>query len=481
MTAAAKAMSLDGLKRRALSLGAVKAFDHAMQFLLPVILVRCLDAATFGEYRLLWLAIGTLTAVTTLNMAGGLYFFLPRSEPRLKRLYIHHTLVFFALAGLLSAWAVSSWNPWLPVAVKPLTAYGALVPAFVALWCASILLDYLPTIEEQIPTQARVTVGLSLLRVGLVGAAAAASGEMSLVLWALLALVVLKLALLLAYIHSRHGLGKPWLDRRLFAAQIRYTAPFGVSNALYSLRGQTDQWVAASLFALHSFAAFSIAAVLAPMVYVFRHSVLEAFLPSMSRLEASGDVRGMLEMSSRGNVLVASLIFPALALAFGFAEDLISVVYTPSYLDAAPVMRVYVIGMAAMAIEVGSVLLLLRQGRYALGVNSLALVVSAAVSVAAATRIGLPGAALGSVAAIYLERCITVRRICTATGIRLRELQDWPALARALGSSVIAASLAVISVDLLEPSSAPFTRLLTGGSILGLAYLGMNVLGRKAA
>jgi hypothetical protein len=39
----------------------------------------------------------------------------------------------------------------------------------------------------------------------------------------------------------------------------------------------------------------------------------------------------------------------------------------------------------------------------------------------------------------------------------------------------------VISVDLLEPSSAPFTRLLTGGSILGLAYLGMNVLGRKAA
>src|SRR5258705_817906 len=59
MSSAAKAIAWHGLKRRALSLGAMKAFDHAMQFLLPVVLVRALDTATFGEYRLLWLAIGT--------------------------------------------------------------------------------------------------------------------------------------------------------------------------------------------------------------------------------------------------------------------------------------------------------------------------------------------------------------------------------------------------------------------------------------
>ena len=66
--------SLKGLKRRALSLGAVKLFDHAMQFVLPVVLVRCLDSANFGEYRLLWLAVGTVMAVATLNMIGRLYY-----------------------------------------------------------------------------------------------------------------------------------------------------------------------------------------------------------------------------------------------------------------------------------------------------------------------------------------------------------------------------------------------------------------------
>ena len=49
MNTAAKAVSWRGLKRRALSLGAVKTFDHAMQFLLPVLLARCLDAASTLE------------------------------------------------------------------------------------------------------------------------------------------------------------------------------------------------------------------------------------------------------------------------------------------------------------------------------------------------------------------------------------------------------------------------------------------------
>src|SRR5262249_19962769 len=80
MSSASGTVSLSRLKRRALSIGAVKAFDHAMQFLLPLVLVRCLDTATFGEYRLLWLAVGTIMSFATLNMCGTLYYFVPRSD-----------------------------------------------------------------------------------------------------------------------------------------------------------------------------------------------------------------------------------------------------------------------------------------------------------------------------------------------------------------------------------------------------------------
>src|SRR5690606_23748155 len=106
----------------------------AMQFLLPVVLVRSLDAVTFGEYRLLWLVIGTVTGIVVLNMPQSLYFFLPRSDAPTRRLFVHHTLIYLGVAGLVAALVVSPLNPWLPKSMLPLGKYGALVPALVALW-----------------------------------------------------------------------------------------------------------------------------------------------------------------------------------------------------------------------------------------------------------------------------------------------------------------------------------------------------------
>jgi len=470
MNGAAKAISLQGLKRRALSLGAVKAFDHAMQFLLPVVLVRCLDTATFGEYRLVWLAIGTVMTVATLNMVGSLYFFVPRSAAPLKRLYIHQTLLYLAAAGAVCGLAVGPWNPLLPAPMRLLEPHGALVPAFVGLWVLAALLDHLPTIEERIRWQALATGTTAVLRVALVGAGAWLTADLRVILWLLLAVVVVKLAFLLAYIQRHHGLGRPWFRRADFAVQFGQSAPFGLSNALYSLRAQADQWVAATLFALSSFAAFSIAAIVGQVVHIFRHSVMEAFMPSMSRMEAAGDVRGMMAMNSRANGIVATALFPLLGFAFAFAEDMVTLFYTAAYVEAAPVMRVYLLGMAAMVIEVGSMVLLLRQGAYSLRITGLALVVSVATSWLAAQRFGLTGAAAGSVLALYLDRALMLRRVSRLTGIGLAQLQDWRTLALAAAFAGIAVVLAWAVAEFFFASAAPITRLAAGGATLAIAY-----------
>jgi O-antigen/teichoic acid export membrane protein len=447
MTAAAKALSFRRLTRRAFSIGAIHAADKATKFALPIVLVRTLDTASFGEYRLLWLVVGTVMTVATLNMPGGLNYFLPRSDPERRRLYVHHVMLFLAASGLVFAALTGPWNPLLPGAIAPLAKYGALVPAFVGLWIAAVLLDYLPTIDERVRWQAYATVGMSLLRVALVVAAAWASGSLALIIALLIAVVVLKLALLAAYVRRYHGLGRPWFDRRAFAAQLRHIAPFGVAGGLYGLRAQTDQWVAAAMFPLQSFAAFSVAAVLNSIIVVFRRSVVEAFLPNMSRLEAAGDVAGMMRLNSRGYVLVGTALYPLLAFVVAFADEIVSVMFTAAYLEAAPVMRVYALGMAVLVLEHASVLLLLKQGRAALGVNATALAVSVAVSAAAASLFGLAGAAAGSVVAVCLDRTLMLRRISRHVGIPVRRLQNWRGLAVALAYAVACAALIRIAVD----------------------------------
>jgi len=477
MTAASKAIASQGLKRRAVSLGMVKAFDQGMQFLLPIVLVRCLDAATFGEYRLLWLAVGTLIGVGTLNMAGTLYFFLPRSEPDRKRLYVHQTMLFLAAMGILSGLLVSPLNPLLPEAMRELAKYGALVPVFIAVWFAALLLEYLPTIDERIGWAATATMSISLVRVVLLAAGAWLTGDMKVMLWLLIAAAALKLGLLFFYVRRHHGLARPWFDRGVFSSQFRHSAPIGLSAALYTLRGQTDQWVAATLFSLHSFAAFSVAAILGQVVNLFRTSVIEAFMPSMSRMHASGELGGVMDMNARANVLVAGLLYPMLGFVFVYAEDIVTVVYTASYLEAVPVMRIYALGMGVLAVEIGSLLLLLRQGPYAIAVNAIALVLSAVASLAGALYFGLPGAAFGSIAALFFDRAMTLRRIAVTAGIPLRQLQDWAGLARTALVAASGAALAWGLTHVLLAHAAPLVRLAAGAVVLAVVYA-LFILGR---
>jgi O-antigen/teichoic acid export membrane protein len=474
LSAAAKAIAAQGLARRALSLGAVKALDNALQFLLPVVLVRCLDGATFGEYRLLWLAVGTVMAIAPFSMPGALYFFLPRSDAPTRRLYVHQTLAFLALTGIAAALIVSPLNPWMPATLEPLMKYGALVPAFVVLWVVAVLLDFLPTIEERIPLQAYATVSVAAARALLIAGGAWLTHDMGVILWLLLAVVLLKVALLLAYIQRFHGWERPWFRAQVFGGQIRYTAPFGVSSALYVLRSQADQWVAAALFTLHSFAAFSIASILGQVINIFRASVVEAFMPSMSRMEAAGELSSMMEMNARANAMVGMLLFPLLGFVFAFAPDIVRLVYTDAYLEAATVMRVYILGLGLLVVELSSVLQLLRQGMFNLGMNVLVLAVSVPLSLVGGMHLGLAGAAAGSVASLYLDRVLALRRIARVSGIPVRRQQHWRHLARYLGWTVAVAAIAWLFVHRLLPESHALVNLAVGATVMAAIYLPVN-------
>ena len=458
-----------GLERRALSLGSANAVDYAFQFLLPMVLTRTLDPHSFGEYRLLWLAVSTLMLITPMCMAPSLYYFLPRSDRPTQRLYINQTLVFLLCAGVVSAWALSLWNPFLPGKFEAINeGAGIVVPAFTLLWVFASLLDILPTAEERVGWQAKVIMGLSATRAVALSAAAVVTRELEPVLWVLLGFTTLKAAILLSYVARNHGFGRPWWRKDTFAAQVRQAAPFALSGALHGIRVQGDQWIAAAVFTVTQFASFSVATVLAPLVQIFRQSVNNVFLPSMSRLQSEGDHVGMLALNSRANCMVALLVYPMLAFAFVFAEQIITLIYTRTYLDAVPVLRIYSVGLVAFVVELVSTLFVLRQGPFAAKANAIVLAIALPMSWYGAEHFGLLGAAMGSVAAIYAERLLSLQRIASLTQTPIRRLQDWATLAAILAAAVMAAG--VSGLVLLWSDWTSFATLLAGGAIMAAAY-----------
>ena len=457
------------LERRAISLGSANALDYALQFLLPIVLTRTLDPHSFGEYRLLWLAVNALMLILPMCMAHSLYYFLPRSEPRAQRLYINQALLFLAGAGIVSAWALSVWNPLLPAKLAAIAAANdATVPAFALLWLIASALDVLPTADERVGWQTKAIVALSAVRTLSLGAAAIVTHDLGAVLWMLLAFTALKVALLFVYVARYHGLGGPVARRESFCAQLKQVAPFALSGALNGIRNQGDQWIAAAVFSVALFASFSIATVLAPLVQLFRQSVNNVFLPSMSRLESAGEVVAMLRLNNRANIMVALLVYPMLAFAFVFAEQVITLVYTSAYLDAAPVLRLYVLGLLASVVELVSVLFVLRQGNFAASVNAIVLCIALPLSWFGATHWGLVGAAIGSVTALYAERVVSLHRISRLAHIPIRRLQDWGALLGILAAATLSAVVA--GVALRSSTWSPLATLAVGGLLFAAVY-----------
>lgn len=459
-----------GLRKAVLSLGAANAIDYALQFLLPVILTRFLDPAEFGGYRLFWLVATTAVALTSLGIPQSLYFFLPRSDSARKRLYVYQAMTFLGIGGLLAALAILPGSPLLPKNAQILAQSGLLPSAFVVLWGVSNLLDVFPAADGRPHWQAKTIVGLSAARALLLGVTAMLTGSLSAVLWALMAFVTLKLCLLMAYMMRYHGLGGPYAEQAAFREQTSYAIPFGIAGMLFGLRSQVEQWVAATLFTIGQFADFSVAAVLGPLVSLFRQSMNQAFLPRMSELHSEGNAESMLDLNNRANVALALLLFPLLAFAFVFSHSLISLIYTDAYAKGGDVMRVYVLGMIALSVEVNNVMLLLQEGRFTTRINLITLCVCVVASLAFAKLFGLAGAAMGSVAAVYIERLITLRRIGARMSLPLSALQNWPALAKILLSATIAALVAWAAISAM-PLNMPLAAWLgLAGVVVSIAY-----------
>ena len=458
-----------GLERRALSLGTANAVDYALQFLLPVVLTRTLDAQAFGEYRLLWLAIAALMLVTPLCMAPALYYFLPRSDRPTQRIYINQTLIYLVVAGLVSALLISGLNPWLPGKLDGLNEHHAIVvPLFAMVWIFASALDAIPTADERVGWQAKAIMSLSAVRAVGLSLVAYYTRALEPVLWALVAFALVKAALLLWYVHKHHGFAPPLARRDTFEAQVKQAAPFALSGFLHGLRSQGDQWIAAAIFTVTQFASFSVATVLAPLVQIFRQSVNNVFLPSMSRMQSNGDHAGMLGLNSRANCMVALMVYPMLAFAFVFAEEVVALVYTRTYIEGATVMRVYIVGLFAFVVELVSLLFVLGQGGFAARVNGMVLAIALPLSFWGGMEIGLAGAALGSVTAIYVERLLSLQRISKLTATPLSKLQDWGTLLGLAAASIGAAAVAWALIRWSEWTT--LAALLAGGAIMAAAY-----------
>jgi O-antigen/teichoic acid export membrane protein len=456
--------------RRAMSVGASQALELVLQMLLPMALVRLLSPHDFGIYRLVWLVVLTISSLISFAWVDSLFYFLPRSPADEKLRYVRQTEFVLAASSLLVVLAYVALGDRLSAGLAGAADLGIWLVVMTMCWIWGQVLDQLPVVDERIKWQVVLSIALSLARA--IGSVLAAwwTRDVRNVVIALALLSMFKVALLQFYVWRFHRpAAGPLLRWQRVREQGAQAIPMGTGGLLFHLRVRVEQWFAAALFAPAQYAAFSVAAVVAPLVMVARKSVSFVLLPRMSREHSRGRIEEVLAINNRVNVTIAALVFPVLSYVVFFTQPLITLVYTRAMIDAVPVMRILVLTWAMQTVDLNSLTLLLSQGRFTSKVNTALLLVSAPLSWFGAHQWGLPGVVVGSTMAIYLERFLLIRRLSKELHIRPVHLQRWGLLLGIVASALACGALARLAVQLMN-LQRPAAMLLAGALIGAACY-----------
>jgi O-antigen/teichoic acid export membrane protein len=461
-----------------LKLAIGNAFDSGLRLAMPIVLVRILDQEQFGGYRLFWLIANTLTMLVPLGMSRSLLYFLPRSNLEERAAFVSQTIVYLALMTLPIA-IVLAWGPsWIPGRITSLTDPGWLLGAFSLVWMVSSLIQILPNADRNIRWQMWATISLSVVRIIVVLGAAVATRNLQSVFVAILVFAVIQALLLTYYVATRYGLHMRWPRAKGMRRQLGYAIPFGISGALARARGQVEQWIVAFLFLPGSLAIFAIGVGFNGILGLARSSIGGVLLPKMSHTHAAGDVERSLELNNRGNLAICFLIFPMVAFIWIFAAPLVEFLYTASYLDAVPVIRVYALTMILMSVELATVLLIFEQGRFVAKVSASVLIGAAILSYLGASWFGLPGVAAGGATGTLITRTLNFRRAAKMLGIPFSRLQDWSTLGKILVVAALSGAVSGYLVSMIEGPMSPLMTLLVAAPLFAVLFLLLVVIFR---
>lgn len=427
------------LRRSAALLALAGGVEYGLQLAVPIILVRSLDESTFGQYRLLLLMLGTIAPIATAFMPQSLFYFLPRAGYGQKRLFIGNVLVYLIGAGCVTGILANGWNPWLHGPAKDLFFETRGISAlFLAVAIVGSALDVLPTADGKAGWQANAVIGLALFRTLALVIAALTAADILWLAFAMLLVAGAKILLTAYYIHAHAEGGRVTWQATALKNQLAYALPFAIGNALFLLRMQADQWVVVSMLTPALYATFSIASVVLPIAALVRQPVNNALMPRLNHAYALGNVAEVGRLIVMSNGATALLLVPVIGALLVTASELVEIVYTSRYQQAAPIMQVYLIGMMMNAVAVGHVLSALGKGRFAAINSACCLVISVLLSILGIRYWGLTGGAIGSVLTLVLSELWALRVVARTLSIKMHRMVAWNELWPALFATCVA-------------------------------------------
>ncbi|MBO0724751.1 MAG: lipopolysaccharide biosynthesis protein [Blastocatellia bacterium] len=469
-----------GFARRAAWLTTANTIAFGLSFIAPLVLVRTLSQTEFGLYKQVFQILMSAISALNLQVASTAYYFMPRA-PEKKLQVVINVLAFYWAVGMMVA-ALFIFYPECSLLVfksGDLPAYMPLLGVTILLWLVSSNLEVVPLALGDVRTSSVFIVIAQMTKSALTVSAALVFHSVSAMIWAAAIQGALQILFMLAYIRRRFrqsSCQSSWrirdaFDLALFKAQISDALPYGLGSFAQTTQGDLHNFMVSRYFPPAGFAVYSAGLFQLPLLGLLTTSFSGALIPEVSRLAAAGEQRAIIPIWLNAVRKLALVVVPICALMFVLRYEIITLLFTSAYSEAAPLFGIYLFSALLPMTLTGSPIRAHEEFKFFRFKLHLALLPVTFVALYAGIHAaGLLGAVIALVGLQTLEAAIVLAAVGRRLGFIATDLRHLaPALKTALATG--AAALVAFAVKLPLAESSALVKMALCGAVFGSIYI----------
>jgi O-antigen/teichoic acid export membrane protein len=253
-------------------------------------------------------------------------------------------------------------------------------------------------------------------------------------------------------------------------SQFAYAVPYGLSTLSGALNYQVDKILVSLfnppvVFAIYAAGAFEI-----PLSGVTSLPVVSVIMSDLTQLFAASDRKGFLALWHQSMRKLALPIFAVIAFLMVFAEPVVTLLFSATYVDSVWPFRIYLLFSPIRITVLEYILAALGKTQAIFKAQLIAMIVNITLGYLSITTTGWIGAACSAVLAGYLFATLQLAQIRERLQVSWGDVMPWRDLGK-VGLVAIATAICTLPISLLAVGS--FWKLSLGL----IAYVTVYIIG----
>lgn len=466
-----------------------KILASLSEAVVPLVLVRLIDKATFGNLVALLIIYSTIALVVTAGFPNLVVYYLSdrsRGERRALAYKIAWMMTGLgALAGVilllistLSLGAPLSWDAlpdFLQFESGIRLEYLALLALFPLADIPFRMAPNLLVVENHAVGSAAIGIFRAIGRSIAIVAPVALGYGLWAVMGSLVAFGVVSGGVLIAILLWLYAGAETQASPASIRDILRLAVPLGFTEIVTNLNNRVDRYFIMILFTAVALAEYEAGAWTIPLVPSIAYGIGTAYMPLFTKLFRRGKAAEAIAVWQETIRKTSLMVLPITAAFLVAAEEAILLLFTADYLAAVTIFRIYMLRSLGRITAFGNMIVAAGKPEYIFRTQAINFVGNIIFSAALVYSLGFEGPAWGSLLAFVLMMVTYCWYIGKAAGVPFRNVFPLVDYGKVLGTTALACSGAVLFKLTADLSTAAmlgveFVLVIGGFAVLGSLF-----------